>query len=364
VKRLSLALAAIGLSSAAFAAFPGASNPCLVDIPELAGRLVFGATGYYLQPSATNGDLDYASANQNTTTPFRSNLGDITPNYSWGWGANLGYIFPQTGNDINLSYMQINSGLGSNLLAAVIPGTSINSLNPIISLPAGYSLFQFINSAGSTVEYDIDQVDLTVGQYINVGCRVRVHPNVGLRYAQIQRKIFQTFTGTDQFSTTISEAAGSNETSNYTGIGPLVGVDGSYYLGMGFGFVGHFDAAELIGNIQSNLNTTFIGPTATSSLFPTTQVFPITTPTRDRLVPELDGKLGFDYTYLFNNAANSDLTLEVGWQASKDFNAIDRVGATLVPNTIGGALASQTIGARRTDNLSVEGPYATLTLHV
>ena len=51
-------------------------------------------------------------------------------------------------------------------------------------------------------------------------------------------------------ASSISQATSFAEESDFQGIGPLIGVDASYYVGMGFGIVGHFDSALLVGNID------------------------------------------------------------------------------------------------------------------
>jgi len=98
MKRLSLALAAIGLSTGALAAYPAATDPTVVSVPQLPGGFFIGATGAYLQPSDSNGDLDYASVDNfavinGTTAAFSSQVKNVEPGYDWGWGVNVGYIF-------------------------------------------------------------------------------------------------------------------------------------------------------------------------------------------------------------------------------------------------------------------------------
>jgi hypothetical protein len=392
MKRLVIALAAIGLSSAAFSALPAATDPIVVNIPELDGGFVIGLMGDYLQPSATNHDLDYASLNTGSggnplnapheAPPFASYAKFINPGYSWGWGANIGYIFPHTGNDINLVYSHLGTSDSASSTTAFPANLSLNPSFGRFTFP--FFVSPIADFVSAKAEYTLNQVDLTVGQYINVGCRLRLHPNVGLRWASIDRDLYKTAAGNLNITgfghpapqiifTSLSYTISSHDDSDFEGIGPLAGMDGSYYLGMGFGAVAHADAALLIGSIQDKLTSTYsqsgsaIPPASRNAptiIFPNVQNFSWSADP-DRLVPAFDEKLGVDYSYLFNNAANSDLTLEVGWQASQYFNAVDKTfGFGLLNFSRTLTNGSSFITSHQSSRLGLSGPYATLVLHI
>jgi hypothetical protein len=375
MKKLSFALAAIGLSSSIFAALPAATDPTIVNIPELDGGFVIGLMGDYLQPSPSNGDLDFFNPTTFGGGPsFSSKFYGVDPSYQWGWGANIGYVFPQTGNDINLSYSHLGTS-DSHTLApselAALGGTTL--IGPLIILTNTYF------AAAPTAQYNLNQVDLTAGQLIDVGCRLRLHPNMGMRWASIDHKLnmnlglAQTFvfspTGT-VLATTHNEIYFGNK-SYFDGIGPLAGLDATYYIGRGFGAVAHADSALLIGDVNNKL----INPTkANVTNLDTSEVALFTvTDTIDsnrRMVPIVDAKLGLDYTYLFNNVKKSDLTLEAGWQTSQYYNAVDRIAATpfgYFLTAVGTPIIGFTpihIIERITSRVGFNGPYATLVLHV
>jgi hypothetical protein len=191
------------------------------------------------------------------------------------------------------------------------------------------------------------------------------------------------YSGTSEFSAVtgpglstlaqLSSFASVEEESDFSGIGPLAGIDASYYMGLGIGAVAHADAALLIGSIDvkstilasnnSSLTVDNNGTTNASSV----GVFNYENDSTRRVVPVTDLKLGLDYTYMFNNAANSDLTFEMGWQASEYFNAIDRLATSSSVPILGdatGLLGSSQILSTSTSSLGIDGPYASLTLHV
>ena len=345
MKRISIALAALGLSAGALAALPAATDPTLVAVPQLPGGFVIGVTGFYLQPSDTNGDLDYASVNTGTSSSFASSLRNVEPGYDWGYGINVGYIFPNTGNDVNLSWFSFSTDDNASTSIPFVSGGSI--ISPIFSNPFGFTT---ITSAYSKAEYDLNQVDLTAGQFIDVGCRLILHPNVGLRWADLERKLNSSYFGPNSLTTTTLNSFGVAEKSDFSGIGPLVGIDASYYIGMGFGAVAHFDSALLVGSIDSSTNTVSHVPQSAAGFFNS-----FNADDTQRVVPVMDAKLGLDYTYVFNNAANSDLTLEAGWMVSNYFNAVDRLHVTTGSTGL--------IAGRTTSDVGIEGPYISLQFH-
>jgi hypothetical protein len=375
MKRISIALAAIGISVGAMAAFPAATNPTEVSIPSLTGGFVIGATGFYLQPSDTKGDLDYASSNVNNNSVTSAtagnaavNLHNVDPGYDWGWGVNAGYIFPNTGNDVNLSYFHFDSTENASTSVTGFNGSLGQNTNGNFILPVGFvvSNGNSYQNVTATAKYELDQVDLTAGQYINVGCRLSLHPIAGVRWAQVDRKLTENYSapGTSGLIastnlTTNNLGNGTltlNEKSDFEGIGPLMGLDASYYIGQGVGLVGHFDSALLVGNINSQ--TTEAMSRLNNLFFPSGQSTFNATYTANsahRLVPVLDAKLGINYTYVFDNVANSDVTVEGGWQNSHYWNAVDRL--QVVDGTGAG------IVGRTTSSLALSGPYLSVIVH-
>lgn len=331
MKRFSIVIAVIGLSAGAFAALPAAINPTEVNVPLLDGGFFIGVTGAYLQPSGSNGANDFlASINvENLST-----LKNVDLDNNWGWGVNVGYIFPQTANDLNLSYFHLNAD--DTASATAPPGGVIGSN---------------ILNIKEKAEYDLDQIDLIAGQSINVGCRLRLHPNVGLRWANIEYTFDDNFMQTNQDPALPNGNVTASEKSDFDSIGPLAGVDASYYIGMGFGIVGHFDSALLVGDIDAKANATTLNFINPSTIVTIKGIFK--GGSVRRVVPVTNTKLGIDYTYIFNNVQNSNLTLEVGYQVSNYFNAVDKLSVS----------AGGMIQRRDTSDMSLNGVYTTLIFH-
>lgn len=401
MKRLALALTTVGISISTLAALPAATDPTVVNIPQLPGGFGVGITGYYLQSSSSQDDLDYAivSPNLNVATILGTSINQsnsaiktIDPGYNGGYGVNANYTFSGTGNDINLSYFHLDTRDSDSVSSAIIPfpsGAPFISALPI----SGIDFTPFLirdNDVGvpvqmqvnGQVDYNLNQVDLTIGQFVNVGCRLGLHPNIGLRWSSLDRKLttnsLQGFSGTFSepgFTFSQSDIATSRaiEKSDFDGVGPMIGLDASYYLAAGIGLVDHFDAALAIGDINSDTTLAGTLDTAEEGFHGHRDLYlAVNAANTTRLVPILDNKLGIDYTFLFNNTANSNLTLEAGWQVSNYFNAIDRIPAHIT--TIFLRTAAQrripvdfiitTIGNRTSSDFGINGPYISLQLHI
>lgn len=351
MKKLTLALSTLGISTSLLAALPAATDPTVVMVPQLPGGFVIGGSVFYMEALPTHGDVDAFSLNSGTDSTFFSELKNVEPGYDWGWGLNVGYIFPNTGNDINLSYFQYDTD-DSDHFFPIVTTNGISLITPLNFLDE----LSFLTAlARSKVEYDINQVDLTAGQYIDVGCRLIAHPYAGLRWAQVDRDLDNFLFGPSTDGTA-SSLVFIKEESDFDGIGPIVGLDASYYVYMGFGLVGHFDSALLVGNVEAK-QTAVVAPGGEDPINPLF-LFNYKSDDNNRIVPVIDGKLGLDYTYVFNNCENSDLTLEVGWQFSNYFNATDRM---ITSAALSGG--SVTIFQRKTADLGIQGPYVSLVFH-
>jgi hypothetical protein len=364
MKRLSLALATIGLSAATLHA-TAAFN---VTVPQLSGGLVVGATGLLLEPGASHGDLDYASVNNNNSVGSNGQVQTKTvePGFDLGFGVNLGYIFRNTGNDVNLSYWHLNTNDSDAVNAP--GGNNLNSINfPLnitnLNFAPPFTTPFSITHANSQADFRLNQVDLVLGQYINVGSRLELHPFAGLRYAGIKRTLSSNYSGfnpsasanlggtgtvnvTTVLDTGVSAYNTVTETSDFDGIGPVAGINLELPITGGLGLQGAFSGALLVGDVDSklqsniNINTgnfsiTFPGSPPVAIVFhglPGNGQFSFESDSR-RIIPNMDASLGAYYRYTFSN--QSDLTLGVNYQAAEYWNAVDRlksnVSATYVP---------------------------------
>lgn len=337
IKRLSLGLIALGLSASAFA------NSAVL-LPSQHGGFKVGIDALYLRP--TNNGLDYA-----TTITFPTNypLGfernaTIDPSYDWGFYAQVGYLFPCTGNDITLGYTYLNSNNHDSVVAPPAVGgtpTGIISVFPLSDLAETDTTIGEFGSAEGTAAFTLKVIDLEAGQRFTTGA-YDMRMFAGLRYAHINQSLETAanpfnLAPVDEVNTTI---AGSQKFgSEFRGIGPRIGVDARYCLSSGFGLDANLSTSLLVGTLDSYYDATTI-TAGTPSLV---ENFTAKNGSNSHIVPVLEAKLGGDYTYILNPRCKSALVLEAGYQVANYFNASEK-RITFFP--IGNA-----------NNVAFDGPY-------
>ena len=228
MKRLSIALIALGLSAPAFA-----DN--FVSIPSQKGGLKVSIDPLYLR-----------------STP---GINISESSFDWGVFSQVGYLFPYTANDLTVNYTYLRSG-------------EKESLN-------------------------LDDANVEVGQRLTTGAfDLRLFS--GIRYSHLN---YLLDTSKPENKQSLS--------SLFHGFGPLLGVDARYQLGNSSCF-----------GLDAHLNTAFLaGALSTKSQNQSSETYN----SINRVVSEVDAKLGIDYTVPSNN--KSAFAVEVGYQSSNYFNA-------------------------------------------
>jgi len=318
MKRLSFVLVVLSLLSAS--AF--ASSTVLV--PSQHGGLKVGIDALYLRPA--NSDLNYATnvIFSNGPGPGSQYHGDIDPSYDWGFYAQIGYLFPCTGNDLTLGYTYLHSDDADSIVAPV-PVFSFLGVTAV--LPSGQIFGTAFGSGEGKAKFSLNAVDLEGGQRFTSGA-YDMRMFTGLRYANINDEL-QIFGGPLSSGGVLSGTEVFK--SQFRGIGPRIGVDSRYCLSSGFGIDGNLSAALLVGQVDSHYDSNLVIATSTP---PTILRFEAKNGSENRVIPMLEAKLGVDYTYLMDCRCKSSLTFEAGYQATSYFNAADHVRVA-DPNDIG-----------------------------
>lgn len=348
--------------------YKGEAPPLVpVTIPNFNGGFEFTIGAIYMQPTSSN--LTYLGVNRTaivsgtpSLTTSSWNDSSISPGYDWGFVLGVGYVFPNTANDIKLDWMYFHNNFSDSTgirgLAAVSGTTSSTE---VVSFPVdSHSLSSGDTlNASAKVEYDFDAVDLTFGQYINIGPRLQTRLFAGLRYMRLN----------DDLSTStvhdipVSGGTGSEIeydsgelNSSFNGLGPLFGIKADYYIGSGFGISGLFDAALLVGNLSFSGNELDVTTTLSSG-----GVYSVTSRTANDLnwdsqnvvSPAFDAKFGLNYKYQFNNGTL--LALELGYQVTKYIDVVEEMDR-----------GSGSVTSFDTDvtNFGLNGPYLTLNVKV
>lgn len=370
MKKLTLALALIGLSSSlgAYAAFPTGAQPFQIVVPNLDAGFEFTLEGNYLQPS--NSDLDYATValgnllEPSLTTGGGTQIFTANPNYAYGFRIGLGYVFPNSGNDVQASWAHFdNSSSTIAVLGGPVSVTTRSSwLFPVFGPEAGGS--DALTSTDTT--FKNDAIDLDVGQYLSIGTRLQARLFAGLRLAQVTSDIDDSYSdslnvGTPELPELETFDLEEHYRSQFTGLGPRFGVNANFHIAKCFGVVAQLAGSLLVGRVESSYFS------EDAEIF--TGVQPVTftgssslnTPNQTRVVPTFDSKLGINYSVAFNNT-HAELTVELGYQITEYLDAIDRVSPIWANDGLDSLPATMLGFTRTTSNLSFAGPYLSLNV--
>lgn len=326
MKKAALVLVLLNLSFPTFAVLPKPSHSN-ISVPLFSEGFYVGGGLSFMQPTATDADLVFAVANTGNQLSSK-------PGFDWGWIAiDVGYIFPNSGNDITLDYWHFGSQDTTRGPAGVT-----NAVLPLTVTDEDDSIVNFAIQTRDIIskpEYDVNQVDLTVGQYIDIGFRLQVHPNVGLQFSRINQKL--TIAATDILSGVDNDAGffaipvsvRSVIDSTFNGIGPRISFDADYALGHNFDFVGQIASAILVGDFTSKLSYMISeeggAPLPIGGFLlipPRTFENSFSTFLKPRVVPNLEGKLALNYTYWLDGDI-SHITFTAGYQIEEYFNSLD-----------------------------------------
>lgn len=351
---------------------PGLSSP------NLPGGFYFGFSGLSLKPTETNigqatDSWQFLESDDPSDLVFRAEDRPFKPSSDWAWGAKVGYDLPCSSLNIEADYLHFNNKThavnttddGDPMSVSFASLFSTNALFPIDD-PDVTSILSLRSDAH--LRYKLDQFDLKIGKQFFESCGpFKLQASIGARYAYLDHAL--TFNSplslrviVDDLPPLITEGAAIGAVkSHFKGIGPLGSLDLRYAFGRcGIGVVGHFDTGLLIGDTYASSFVTLVSTVVDPIVGPTTAVTNrFTRPSLKHVVPNLDAKLGLDYTFCFCN--KSSLTVEVGYSAYRYWDAFNIIRGD-ISSTVD--VPAQKITAIETNNFSVNGPYAEVSWHM
>lgn len=298
LKKTTAAVLALG-SSAVFAGTMGpVCTPGNVTVPCERTAWDIGGQAIDLQV-INNNDAFY------TTAP-----GAYQDHSRWNWGFQLeGSYHFNTGNDATLVWYHLDNG-GHNY-----------AFNDGIVFGAGSTNFKW------------DAVNGELGQFVDFSANKKIRFHGGFQWARVKADRSLTLTDIGVFG-----PVDRSRTAQYNGFGPRTGIDMNYvFNGYGLGIYAKAATAILVGTAKFNAN---VAPFVAGVIDPA-----LTTAiggSRTAIVPELEAKLGANYTYAM---AQGDLTLDAGYMWFNYFNSVHTVPFA---------------GDNRTSDFSASGPYVGL----
>lgn len=331
VKKLNLSICTVLLlSTSVHAALNKDGTGCAGDVlcaDKMASGFYGSVSGNWLRPSENGIGMvtdswQIASPGGATVDEDRS----FKPSHEFEWGFTFGYDFEGSANSIEFNYLHLD-----NSTHAYNPFNGESYFTSYFFPGASFVPFPgFISDANLT--YKLNQADIKFARkYTDFADGFSLKPGLGVRYAELKHDL--------------SFAAPGYVRSEFSGIGPMVSMDGTYKLGEGFRLLGYVDTSLLIGQTDGNSYLGFAGANTSFKV-----------PNRDRVVTTLTGRIGVDYTHTINNMS---LIAEAGYQVSEYFNPFDLIRGNVDPTTLAGLGINDIV----TTNFSVNGPYIKLGLH-
>lgn len=350
IKKLSLALIALGLSGVANAAMyfappspvlPVTSN-VIVPCEGVGWRI--GFTGMFLEQTSDHTDFSGIDAYAFTFTSGVDNLSlfDINGRYRFGFKLEAAYDWSQ-GHELALSWKRVQGDTQDDTITH--PATLDPIVGALLFTPYDEDLFSTlpspfvipITSITTHADFDFDQVNVDLGQYVNFGDYVNTRFHFGLSYLNIDHDVDTVILGTTPTTGSIIpvytgdfEAAVADD-SRFSGVGIRTGVNANWNFYKGnvvrLGIVGEANAGLYAGNLKNNVEAVIVErvtPTPDEDEVTFSGNFRAHYESDRTIVPEAEGKLGLGLTYLMGDSGRVEV--DGGWEAQGVFNSIKHVG--------------------------------------
>jgi hypothetical protein len=289
----------------------------------------------FLQPGA--GDLEYGTliSPLPPLSPHWNNE-SLSPKFSPAFRIGARYM-PDPSNDIELNWTHLNTTTTDGFSAT---GSQMVGPPYLIGPESGmYSL------ASGNVNFAYDSVKFDGGHTFCADCPFQVRVFGGVEAARIGQNLNGLFQNPDG-----TAFNGYTNNSLFTGAGPRLGLKGQYDLD-NIQFIGEFAAAGLIGTSQSRINIETTSPVLVGN----SQY--LSSPNSTQMIPSIDARLATAYSFPATDYGR--FRIELGWQASVYFNAVNYYSMTQVPTAlvvpaVGIYLATQ---QRLQSDFTDQGPY-------
>lgn len=286
-----LGLAASGFASAGMYSPPPAPSctPGDVTVPCEAQKWDIGVQALYLKPvlSARRG-YEISSAATNAT--------ELSQDWGWGYRLEGSYHF-NTGNDITMTWMHYDADANHGPFTGILPIPPTN--------PSAWPITTYTDNK-------FDQVNLIMGQHVDMGLLKNARFYGGLQYAKIRNDQRDNYAAFPAFlrQQGVGAVYHSNNT-DFNGVGPVVGIDYAYDLPSGFSITANTAGSILYGTSRYSSNL-ILGP---SGLVPASVYA-----SKKAIVPGMEAKLGLNYAY---ELAQGMLNIEGGYQVVNYFSALE-----------------------------------------
>jgi Legionella pneumophila major outer membrane protein precursor len=333
LKKISIALMALGLSGVASAAMyqPPAPPACTghnVIVPcEKTGWRV-GASA--LLGEQTNDDGWYAetdvSDNGNNSTAIKAfNVGE---RYAWGFDIFGAYQWRQ-GHEVYVDWTRIHNDTDSNSayndVTNANTGIVVRNVNALVGTAINGQpnvADEAISAVTAKGDFEFDQVNLELAQYVHMGDYVDTRMAFGGSYVRLDHDLNVEAWGTATNATTSYWTASK---SSFDGLGPRASLAATWNVvkndNMSWGLTGKAASSLLVGDLCSKVERKKTVSYTTASGGVSGTVVRNTNYSEHRtVVPEASGSVAITGTY--NVGSTGKIRGDLGWKAQGVFHAI------------------------------------------
>lgn len=336
-----------------------------VFVPDLTPGLQFSGGFLLLKPGADN--LGWSTIT--TYLPIQNPQWDVqslNPGYQPGFTFGARYVFPSSGNDIQINWEHLRTSDSSSV---AVSNPTTQWISPFSQTGPSTSEFYnqigifYLKAAHAQLNFAYDMVNIDAGQTVNLGALTQVRLFAGLSCVRLQEKLVTKFFNNTSIDPAPPAAAipdpslqyiTLNNTTNYTGAGPRLGLTATQDVFRGLTFVGQLSGAVLAGSMQparyafqgvfeNNIDSEAIASRSVT-----------------QVVYATDAKLGLGFQHLFGNRFT--LNIESGFKAALFINpfATYETSTNVLPLNIG---SLSTNSMRHTpSNFTLNGWYATFAV--
>jgi len=299
LKKTAVAVLALG-SSAVFAGTMGpVCTPGNVTVPCPSSAWDVGGQALILQVM-TDDRISFDFGTDRDGRQFSAFFNaDVKAQWDWGFQIEGSYHF-NTGNDITLTWYHLDTSWKNR---------SVDRDD--------FPFFDGDMRLGWGHKNRWDAVNGELGQFVDFSANKKIRFHGGFQFASIKRS-FHAFAGDIDVGDD-DVFASFNASNQYNGFGPRTGIDMNYVFGNGFGIYAKAATAILVGTAKNSydLDVAVLEERNGNLEF---GLDVDVGGSRTAIVPELEAKLGANYTYAM---AQGDLTLDAGYMWFNYFHALN-----------------------------------------
>lgn len=336
LKKVSLSVAALAVSAAAFAGSDLDSrvrelekemkevrtgNPSKTfgantapARPEVQGTDFFVSFDvFYWQAKVGGTEYCYSNGSSSGSMPEKGTVYDGNPEWDWGFRAGLGYNFEHGQWDVFANYTYFSTSQQT-----MKTGGANGSVMP---LKGGSAVFSYASAGKATSQFDLDfnRIDLELGRDFFVAEYLSFRPHFGLVTAWIDTKQTVNYSGGNTIGYNYVRVKDKND---FWGIGPRAGVNSKWHLANGFSVFGTAAGALAYANIEVLHNENYSVNSTTNSIKLNGNLH--------RFAPMTQLQLGFAYdTYVAEDKQH--ISLSLGWDIQYWWN-VNQSLTTVYPN--------------------------------